>query len=291
MEETEAMGETDAQLALPEIEADRQESAAKDLESKLALVASRCTAARLKVEEKTQPEGGKYLIVNIPNGRDSRSITVASVRQAERLLDTRFERYVVLGDYEAICSYADGVIEAAIRPLDVRMPSSFVWQRLFDYRVPQTAAESSEEAKAIELTPPNGPSDVKVVIGPTSRDLQLVSDRPYPRRQGTSIRISGLRVSQHDTAVEVLEKFSNPIRFELDIKRNIPLVLVRDRRRLVRTRRAISDEADDADLKFPSFEYPQQPMSLYWYARSATGMPLLQYLAYYQALEFFFPIY
>src|ERR1022692_4575856 len=92
-------------------------------------------------------------------------------------------------------------------------------------------------------------------------------------------------------AVEVLEKFSNTILFELDIKRNIPLVLVRDRRRLARTRRPVSDEADVADLKFPSFEYPQQPMSLYWYARSAAGMPLLQYLAYYQALEFFFPIY
>lgn len=32
-------------------------------------------------------------------------------------------------------------------------------------------------------------------------------------------------------------------------------------------------------------------MALYWYARSAAGMPLLQFLAYYQSIEFYFPIY
>src|SRR5262249_43925309 len=30
---------------------------------------------------------------------------------------------------------------------------------------------------------------------------------------------------------------------------------------------------------------------LYWYARSATGMPLLQYLAFYQVIEFYYPTY
>ena len=32
-------------------------------------------------------------------------------------------------------------------------------------------------------------------------------------------------------------------------------------------------------------------MALYWYARSAKTMPLLQYLACYQVIEFYFPIY
>ncbi len=32
-------------------------------------------------------------------------------------------------------------------------------------------------------------------------------------------------------------------------------------------------------------------MSLYWYARSARGMPLLQYLAFYQVVEVYFPTY
>ncbi len=44
-------------------------------------------------------------------------------------------------------------------------------------------------------------------------------------------------------------------------------------------------------LKFPEMEYDDVPASLYWYARSAVGMPLLQYLAYYQVIEFYYPTY
>ena len=33
------------------------------------------------------------------------------------------------------------------------------------------------------------------------------------------------------------------------------------------------------------------PASLYWYGRSASGMPLLQFLAFYQVVEFYFPVY
>ena len=32
-------------------------------------------------------------------------------------------------------------------------------------------------------------------------------------------------------------------------------------------------------------------MSLYWYGTSARGMPLLQFLAFYQCIEFYFPTY
>lgn len=46
-----------------------------------------------------------------------------------------------------------------------------------------------------------------------------------------------------------------------------------------------------ADLQFPRHEYDKAPISLYWYARSATGMPLLRFLAYYQVIEFYFPTY
>jgi hypothetical protein len=45
------------------------------------------------------------------------------------------------------------------------------------------------------------------------------------------------------------------------------------------------------ELEFPRSEYDRDPISLYWYARSANGMPLLQFLAYYQTIEYYFPIY
>ena len=44
-------------------------------------------------------------------------------------------------------------------------------------------------------------------------------------------------------------------------------------------------------MRFPITKYDREPLALYWYARSAIDMPLLQYLAYSQVLEFYFPIY
>lgn len=38
-------------------------------------------------------------------------------------------------------------------------------------------------------------------------------------------------------------------------------------------------------------EYDGAPISLYWYAKSAVNMPLLQFLAYYQVIEFYFSAY
>lgn len=38
-------------------------------------------------------------------------------------------------------------------------------------------------------------------------------------------------------------------------------------------------------------KYNTDAIFLYWYARSATKMHLLQYLAFYQAIEFYFPMY
>ena len=48
---------------------------------------------------------------------------------------------------------------------------------------------------------------------------------------------------------------------------------------------------EDSQLVFPRFSYERNPSSLYWYARSASSMPLLQFLAFYQCIEFFFPQY
>lgn len=284
------MGESIEQRSIPGIDALLQDTNARELDSKFQLINRRCADSGIKAETKALADGNTWIIVHIPNGRTTRDVVVASPRDADRLLDTQFEQFVVLGDYQAICSYRDGVIEAAIRPVDVRgMPNTFLLRRLFDHDPFSTTANRTN-LKPIELKAPSGTSSVTITIGEMSRELQVLGDRRAPRQASPSLRITGLRLTQHDAAVDILEKLSNSVLFELDLKLNLSLGLVRERRRLLRTRRALQ-EPEARALGFPTEEYPQQPMSLYWYARSATGMPLLQYLAYYQSLEFFFPIY
>ena len=102
--------------------------------------------------------------------------------------------------------------------------------------------------------------------------------------------IEGLSISNHDQAVQLLETVADALFFEIDIRFNIPLGLRKVRRPLVRPL-IKSDELSRKPLQFPNCRYDREPASLYWYGRSATGMPLLQFLAFYQAIEYYFPVY
>jgi hypothetical protein len=56
----------------------------------------------------------------------------------------------------------------------------------------------------------------------------------------------------------------------------------------VRPRRSAPSEHPP---KFPRNQYAGQALELYQYGRFAAGLPLLEYLAYYQSLEYFFPFF
>ena len=89
----------------------------------------------------------------------------------------------------------------------------------------------------------------------------------------------------------MLTELGNSVFFQLDLIANIPvyLSLDRDLQREIRLRRRTVKK----DLKFtpPKYKYDSEAISLYWYARTSKSMPLLQYLAFYQVLEFYFPQY
>ncbi len=46
---------------------------------------------------------------------------------------------------------------------------------------------------------------------------------------------------------------------------------------------------DGATPSFPRNSYADEPKTLYWYGNGAKELPLVQFLAYYQVLEFYFP--
>jgi hypothetical protein len=99
-----------------------------------------------------------------------------------------------------------------------------------------------------------------------------------------------IQISQHDQALSLLERLSNSLFFQIDLAFDVPLSLARERRPLGRAvRRSNSD--NQIGIHFPKSEYDEAPISLYWYARGAIGMPLLQFLAYYQSIEYYFPVY
>ena len=115
------------------------------------------------------------------------------------------------------------------------------------------------------------------------RALQAVSSRRTP-----TLKIHGVNPPHHEDAVRALETVANAIMFELDLRYGVLAMLSRTAQpRLVKPRRRPRTEPP----ALPKFKYQTDAISLYFYARSAQGMPLLQYLAYYQILEHYFPSY
>lgn len=249
----------------------------------------RCSEAKIAFEERPGFEGGTYLILQLPNGRDQRPVPVVSGRDAKRLLEVPFERLVFLGNYLATADYSDGSIEAVIRAnTQAAAANTMIYRRLFG--VDPFGRSSPPELKPIELTPPQEGAQIRISMGTMSRALQALTDRRVPRLGSPSLRITNTAVKTHDAAVALLERVSNALFFDLDLKLNLPLALAKERRRIVRGR-PLPNDVEPGDITFPTYEYAAEPMALYWYARSAAGMPLLQFLAFYQCLEFFFPIY
>lgn len=246
---------------------------------------ARCKAAGIRCEQSEDPILDRMVTIYMPSGRDTTPIMLFEPRLVKDLLAIPFERYVVFGSYVAICSYQDSVIEAGLSPLATpgqNLP--IVMQSLAG--VPPEQRGLRKPIPTITLQSPNGTG--RVLLGPSSQALDVLG--LGAGRQRPSLRIEGIRVEQYADALELLEKVSNAVLFQLEVARNTAVGLIRRRRG---PRRLLSRKgtANPIQLEFPSSEYDRDPISLYWYARSATGMPLLQFLAYYQAIEFYFPTY
>lgn len=105
------------------------------------------------------------------------------------------------------------------------------------------------------------------------------------------MKLTGCHVTTHDTALALLTKAAGSVLFQLDLLTDTPMGLEKERRRFVGGRRPKNNSNRTTELQYPKTQFENAPLSLYWYGRSAAGMPLLQFLAFYQVVEFYFPIY
>jgi hypothetical protein len=101
-----------------------------------------------------------------------------------------------------------------------------------------------------------------------------------------TIKISGMDRRDHDSALEALEAVGRSFLLDLDLRYGTGYGLFE---RGAPQRRTPSNQVADPPT-FPRNRYAPEPLALYSYGRSAAGLPLLEYLAYYQSVEFYFPI-
>jgi hypothetical protein len=235
----------------------------------------RCSEAGLQRGQVLLSSGKNALMIDLPAGRRKKRLIIEDISATERIIEIPFENYHFLSDYEAICSYKEGLIEASI---GLVTHEAGLQPELLDHDI--TATHNVEGNR------------IKIVLTTKSEHLETLLSlcSESPTRPTLFLKIQGLRVDQHDKAVEYLEDFANSVFFQIDFKTHLPLQL----RRFEKTLSPSSSNLDLSSidkLQFPVLQYAKEPIDLYWLARSLNAFPSLQYLAFYQVIEFYFPIY
>lgn len=225
------------------------------------------------------PGAGPMIEMNLPSGRGHRTL-IAAGKRLEQLAEIPFETYTVLGDLQALCSYEEDRIEALVGSVGFGAPRRMLSDRLGDSAGEDDSPLLSLSQGTVQLRIEDASSDLLALLTRGSEFNRVVTP--------LALVIEGLKLSTHDEALERLKAIANGLFLELDTAFGIPLTL--RRRPPLRIRRGPPQPATD-EVKFPLSEYDPQPMALYWYGREAMGMPLLRFLAFYQVLEFYFPVF
>ncbi|MFF0062654.1 hypothetical protein ACFYRC_14035 [Streptomyces sp. NPDC005279] len=259
-----------------------------------------------------------HLRVGFPNGQDKRW-QVVSRNTAEEYLSIEFPLFTCLGDFDAVLFKDKQTIEATVLTASpVSRIQELPGVRLIGYsqmelldidedgeseQRPSGSRVTGNDAWILEFAVTPDRPNLRVAMGSASRDFTIISDRnrrrymnrdrePLPHGLGrfTTIRISGISTTRHDEALEILNRISGAVFFELDLQYGVaPRLAPSWTSERARMGSRLQQEKAQEAPRNPQNQYPEKPLSLYWYGRSSAGIPLLEYLAYYQVLEYFFP--
>ena len=219
---------------------------------------------------------------------------------ARRFQEVPFERVRYIADYDAIVDSQTGVIEAQLQfsgPSGSSSANSRMFSGLPGVEDLSETRERPLDADDVDIDESAYPTrslenwrlvlphaSAAVEISPGSR---LFAGMRVRRISNVTMKISGLPSEKHEEALETLETVGGAALFDLDLRYHRSFTFSRQATRALRSR----VEPVSAPPEFPRNRYARDALSLYEYGRSSSGLPLLEFLAYYQVLEFFFPVF
>ena len=246
----------------------------EEIDPQIKALKERCDAAGLKHEQFGPPSLNARVIDLSEEGSD-RPKLFAWGEELTDVLAVEFEKYRLINGYYGISCKKDQTVEAFLEAALVTAPVKNVF-----------------EGANLELPVKLESDGVTIEIGPPSKELiALVGSSQLEVRgaEGTAVKITGVERMGSGASKAGLERYANALLFQFDTKVQQPLVL--SRRQPVRLSFPITEASDGIDLVFPPSEFDHEPMALYWYGRGAHGLPLLEFFAYYQILEFYYDHY
>jgi len=271
------------------------------MENKIIKLKEKLDKAKVSYEEKIpdDPEFATRLIFEITAGREKHECSmIYSDEYLDEALNCNFENFRFIKGYEAVWSSEFGIIEAEVGNVDV--PGRFFINRL--HRLINKPDENDGEENEEEITKIDLPKvkDFEISLGYSTQEFSFLTGTRERGPRGRhsrriTLKIQNTKATTHDLNKELLEKIANSIFFQIDLAFEIPINLQAQRegwieRRNKRIRKQMFVDKT-ATISEPKYEYDTEPISLYWYAKESMNMPIFQYLAFYQTIEFYYPIY
>jgi hypothetical protein len=240
------------------------------------------------------------LIVQVPEERQFKTLFVSDTDKLQNYAELKIYTFRFINGYRAIWSMELGIIECEI---EYENAAYFFQEAEFDafphrsrfgtFVSPHLFYPTDKVRKAVQFPHYN---NIKIEIGDWSDQFQILEQ--LQRKNYTSlksrrftIRLEGLKIDTHEEAMSKLLKISNSALFQFDLKTGLQLRLIMEPSKNEQLLLPHYDISAGVEFSAPTYEYDPEPIALYMYARSAAGMPLLKYLAFYQVLEFYFPVY
>lgn len=241
----------------------------------LSDIKARCDKAGIKyVDNSKQEDLDIDMCIQFPAGRNTKDILLYDFDDVKTFHDINFENYKLVGNYAAIVSYELDIIEAVISMPGFSLGSSRIVRR--------NLGIFNLNGEYQEIILKSDPDEPVIKLKNTSIEAKTIAQSDNLK---LSIEISNAKVKDNQQAVKILKKYSDSLLFSIDIQKNIFLSLVRRQSK----RKYARPQKNEVTLEYPRNFYENASIDLFWYARSATRMPLLQFLAYYQSIEFHYP--
>lgn len=133
-------------------------------------------------------------------------------------------------------------------------------------------------------------TNLSISIGLSSDAHALVQEEVWEgpeTERSLTLQIRGAKAGTQEEAAESLVRIADSVLFAVDEATELPLALERD----LKSRKTKYSRQESFPVNAVDSEYDRAAMSLYWSAKAASSMPLIQFLAYYQVLEFYFQRY
>ncbi|MFF5233915.1 hypothetical protein [Dactylosporangium sp. NPDC000521] len=270
----------------------------------------------IKYVEPSNGDGPQYRSAAIlfPNGREKRRIPLTKTK-CDTLLQTNFEHWTILGEYSALLDKKEKMIEAYMRPTSVYSPYAIYDLPGITFSQGETSTLDDESSTGddpslvdtpptFRLRSPDRPwvlhvessGTYEVEFSPASTGILILDpnimrrDRDSNMNRTATLKIRNVQTERHDDALALLEKMASSLFFEMDLIYGQLWQLAKVPQRLA-TRGDRQATTSATSVRLPRLQYATEAIALYEYGRAARGTPLLEYLAFYQVIEYFFPFF